>query len=144
MPDIFHRFPINALVEKVFNAVSTTDGLDNWWTKSSKGIPHVGETYELFFSPEYIWTAVISKCIPNKEFEFTMQESDDDWMNTKVGFKLTSKNNNITEVEFYHTCWPESNQHYKISNYCWAMYLRILKRYIEFGEKIPYEERLNV
>ena len=25
-----------------------------------------------------------------------------------------------------------------------AMYLRILKRNIEFGEKVPFEERLNV
>ena len=36
------------------------------------------------------------------------------------------------------------NDHYKISSYCWAMYLRILKRYVESGEEVPYENRLNV
>ena len=143
MPDIFHQFQINASAEKVFEGISTPEGLDNWWMKTSKGKPAVGEHYELFFSPEYIWTAVISKCISNKEFQFTMQRSDDDWTNTKVGFNLTNKNDTITEVEFYHTGWPHNNPHYKISNYCWAMYLRILKRYLEFGEKIPYDDRLN-
>jgi hypothetical protein len=73
-----------------------------------------------------------------------MQQSDDDWKNTKVEFNLINKNNSITEVEFYHTGWPYSNEHYKISSYCWAMYLRILKRYLEFGETVPYEERLSV
>ncbi len=144
MPDIFHQFPIKASAEKVFEAVSTPQDLDNWWTKTSKGKPQLGEHYELFFSPEYIWTAVISKCVPNKEFEFTMQQSDDDWTNTKVGFMLTEKNNNITEVNFYHTGWPHNNAHYQISSYCWAMYLRILKRYLEFGETVAYEKRLSV
>ncbi len=27
---------------------------------------------------------------------------------------------------------------------CRAMYLRILERYVEYGEKCPYEDRLNV
>jgi hypothetical protein len=31
-----------------------------------------------------------------------------------------------------------------ISTYCWAMYLRILKRWLEFGEQVPYEKRLSV
>lgn len=67
MPDIFHQFPINTSVEKVFEGNSTPKGLDNWWTKSSKGKPQVGEHYELFFPPEYIWAAVISKCVPKKD-----------------------------------------------------------------------------
>jgi len=51
---------------------------------------------------------------------------------------------NLTEVSFYHVGWKENNEHYKISCYCWAMYLRILKRYIEFGEEVAYEKRLSV
>ncbi len=78
-----------------------------------------------------------------ERFEFTMHESDDDWKHTKVGFVLANKNS-ITQGAFHHTSGPPDNPHYKISSYCWAMYLRILKRYIEFGEKIPYEKRLSV
>jgi hypothetical protein len=46
-------------------------------------------------------------------------------------------------VYFYHLCWPEANEHWRVSNYCWAMYLRILKRYLESGESVAYEKRLD-
>ena len=35
-------------------------------------------------------------------------------------------------------------EHFRISSYCWAMYLRVLKRGVEFGEAVPYKDRLNV
>ncbi|MCH8956850.1 SRPBCC domain-containing protein, partial [candidate division KSB1 bacterium] len=38
----------------------------------------------------------------------------------------------------------EANEHYRVSCYCWAMYLRLLKRYVEHGETVPYEDRLDV
>jgi len=44
----------------------------------------------------------------------------------------------------FHTGWPEDNKHWRISCYCWAMYLRLLRRYLEYGEIVPYERRLEV
>ena len=143
MADIFHYFPINVPIEKVFNGISTPQGLDKWWTKSSLGKPEREEIYELFFGPEYNWSAVVTMCVPNKEFELTITKSDKDWMNTKVGFTLIDKIG-TTEIHFSHTGWKEDHEHYRISCYCWAMYLRILKRYLEFGEEVPYEQRLDV
>jgi uncharacterized protein YndB with AHSA1/START domain len=144
MPDIFHNFPINASAEKVFNGVSTAKGLDNWWTKSSEVAPKFGATYTLDFGPGYTWKAIVTKFEANKEFELQITEADADWLGAKVGFLLSAKGNNLTDVNFYNTGWPTANEHYKISSYCWAMYLRILKRYLEFGEQVPYEKRLSV
>lgn len=143
MADLFHYFPINASIEKVFETISTPDGLDKWWTKTSNGKAAMGETFHFHFEPDYHWTAVVSKCIPDTAFEWTIQTSDEDWEGSKVGFRLTGKHN-TTDVQFYHTGWKEENEHFRISNFCWAMYLRILKRYLEFGEFVPYADRLNV
>ncbi|MDH4472778.1 MAG: SRPBCC domain-containing protein [Fluviicola sp.] len=143
MADIFHYFPINVSIDSVFETISTPNGLDKWWAKTSSGKAAVGETFQFFFEPNYHWTAVVSKCIANNEFELTMQTSDEDWEGSKVGFRLTEKNG-FTEVQFYHTNWKENNEHFRISNFCWAMYLRILKRNLEFGEFVPYADRLNV
>jgi uncharacterized protein YndB with AHSA1/START domain len=143
MADIFHYFQINAPLEKVFKSVSTPKGLDIWWSKSSTGKLAIGETYHLSFGPEYNWAAVVSKYVPDKEFELTITDADPDWINSKVGLTLTFKNN-VTGIHFYHTGWKEDNEHYRISCYCWAMYLRILKRNLEFGEEVSYEDRLNV
>ena len=143
MADLFHYFPINAPLEKVYEAVSTPKGLNIWWSKSSVGKPSQGDTYKLSFGPEYNWTAVVSKYVLNKEFELQFTNSDKDWNGSKVGFTLNNRDD-ITEVHFYHMGWKEDNEHYRISNYCWAMYLRILKRHLEFGEEVPYEDRLDV
>jgi uncharacterized protein YndB with AHSA1/START domain len=143
MPDIFHSFVINAPLEKVFGGISTPQGLDAWWSKSSTGKPGPGETYTLDFGPGYNWSAVVSKYMDHKEFELTMTEADADWMGTRVGFLVNVKSG-ITEVHFHHLGWPENNEHYRISSYCWAMYLRTLKRYLEYGEQVPYEDRLSV
>jgi uncharacterized protein YndB with AHSA1/START domain len=144
MPDIFHNFTINTSPDKVFNGVSTTKGLDNWWTKTCQASPKAGGIYTLDFGPGYTWKAIVTKFEANREFELQMTEADPDWLKARVGFLLRDKGNNLTEVDFYHKGWPTANEHYKISCYCWAMYLRILKRYLEFGEQVPYEKRLSV
>ena len=36
-----------------------------------------------------------------------------------------------------------ANAHYRTSAFCWAMYLRLLKKYVETGEVVPYERRLE-
>ena len=144
MADIFHYFTINTSLQSVFNGVSTPSGLDTWWCKNTIGNPELNGIYTLDFGPQYNWRAVVSKYIPNKEFELTITDADADWIGTKVGFSLLSNKNDVTEIHFYHTGWPQDNEHYRISCYCWAMYLRILKRYLEHGEQVPYEERLEV
>lgn len=143
MPDIFHYFPIKAARQKVFQAISTPAGLDTWWTKRSAGEPVEGAEYELWFGPEYDWRAVVSRCVPDCEFELEMTSAQADWQRTRVGFALEEQAG-VTQVRFHHTDWPESNEHYRISNCCWAAYLRLLRRYVEHGEVVPYEDRLDV
>ncbi len=143
MPDIFHSFPIAADIEAIFDAISTPKGLDNWWTQTSSGSAALGEIFSLHFAPDYYWDAVVSGYTPLSAFELTMQTADDDWKGTQVGFHLDDKGQ-MTEVHFYHTGWKTDNAHYRFSNFCWAMYLRIMKRYIEWGEFVPYVNRLDV
>lgn len=143
MADIRQIFFIKARPEKVFEGVSTPEGIGNWWSLSCSGKPAPGENYELGFGPDYQWKAEVSKCTPHREFELTMKESDDDWKNTRIGFNIQPDENG-SKVEFYHTGWPSDNEHHRISTYCWAMYLRILKLNLENGYKVPYEERLDV
>ena len=142
MADIFLDFPINTPVERVFQAVSTPKGLDCWWTKYSEGKPVLGTEYKLWFGPEYDWRAKVTKCTKDTEFEFKIMGANDDWVGTHIGFRLESRNG-VTWVSFWHTGWPNANEHYRISCNCWAMYLRILRRHLEHGESVPYESRLD-
>jgi hypothetical protein len=60
-----------------------------------------------------------------------------------VGFQLASAAG-ATQVRFHHLGWPKLNEHYRVSCYCWAMCLRVLKRNLEHGEFVPYKQRLEV
>jgi len=143
MADIFNHFPIKASAHDVFQAVSTPAGLDTWWTLTSSGEAKEGAEYELGFGPGYDWRALVSRCVPDSEFELEIVSADEDWRGTRLGFAL-DENNGVTQVRFHHTGWPESNEHYRVSCYCWPMYLRLLRRYVEHGEVVPYEVRLDV
>jgi hypothetical protein len=49
-----------------------------------------------------------------------------------------------TWVDFYHSSWRHANDHYRTTSCCWAMYLRVLRRFLEHGERVPYADRLDV
>ena len=142
MSDILHEFPVRAELKRVFEGISTPAGLDNWWTKRSAGSTGPGEVYDLDFGPGYDWRARVVRCDPDTEFEIEMISADADWTGTRVGFRLEERDGS-TWVSFRHTGWKEANRHFRISSFCWAMYLRVLVRFLELGETVKYEERLE-
>ena len=62
MADIFHNFPINSSARKVFEAISTAQGLDSWWTNNSAVTTGQDGEYRLEFGSEYTWLAKVSRC----------------------------------------------------------------------------------
>ena len=143
MPDILHDFFIKAPPQRVFAGVSVPRDLDEWWTKTCSGEPHLAGEYRLGFGPGFDWRAKVTICQPGTAFEFQITHADPDWVGSKVGFQLQGAADG-TQIRFHHRGWPTESEHYRISCYCWAMYLRILKRYLENGEHVPYERRLDV
>ena len=142
MVNIVHYFPINAPIEKAYEEVSQPKGLDAWWTLSSSGEPKTGGVYELNFGPGYEWRAEVTRAEHPFAFELRMIDAHEDWLGTSVSFDLTAKDS-MTFVLFQHLNWKEENEHYRTSCFCWAMYLRLMKRHIEFGEFVEYAKRLD-
>lgn len=143
MPDIVHELPIAAGPARVYSAVSTPDGLDAWWTERSEGSAEEGSAWRLGFGPGYDWRAVVVRAVPNALIEWELTRADRDWTGTRVGLALDQTDDGGTRLRFHHTGWPEANDHYRISCTCWAFYLRLLKRYVERSEVVPYPDRLE-
>ena len=143
MPDIYHDFIIVAKKPAVFAAISTSRGLDEWWTETSAGEPSIGAQYQLGFGPGVDWRARVTEILTNQTFELQITGADPDWTDSRIRFDLFD-GAAATTVRFRHLGWPSNNEHYRVSCFCWAMYLRILRRYVEHGERVPYEKRLNV
>jgi uncharacterized protein YndB with AHSA1/START domain len=142
MADILQNFIVEAAPQEVFQALATPAGLDAWWTLRCAGEPIEGAEYQLWFGPEHDWRARVTRCASPSAFELELVRADADWTGTRVGFELTASNSS-TEVRFHHTGWPSANPHYRTSCFCWAMYLRLLRRYLELGERVPYAQRLR-
>lgn len=143
MADIYHTFRITESPDKIFNAIGSAEVIRARWALTAAGSPGLGEIYELNFGPGYLWQAEVTVFEPGSRFEWLMIDAQSDWIDTRIGFSLQGDEKG-TVVSFYHTGWPEENDHFKSSSYCWAMYLRIFKRHLEYGEFVPYDERLSV
>ena len=143
MHAILHDFPIACSPQQLFHAITTPAGLDTWWTATSHGEPTVGNRYELGFGPEYAWRAEVTACERDVLFELRMTHAMPDWMDTRVAFRLQPIDGG-TRLEFAHTGWREQSAHYRTTSFCWAMYLRVMRRNLEFGELVEYERRLEV
>lgn len=143
MEDIAFQLSINAEISEVFDCVSRPDCLNQWWTRDCQGIPALDETYTLDFGPGYIWKGKVTIYEPPERFELSIVDAHEDWLSSIVSMDLFSKEGS-TSVKFTHKGWKERNEHFNISSYCWPMYFRILKRYLEYGETVPYEQRLEV
>ncbi|UOK42017.1 MULTISPECIES: SRPBCC family protein [Flavobacterium] len=141
MQTIYHDLIINVSREKVFEAVSTPQGLNNWWTLHCKGKPGLNEKYNLYFGEGYDWFASLSKFNENEAIEFSMTDAMEEWLPTSFGFILKQENGDRTYVQFYHTNWYEVSQEFRIASYCWANLLRELKQYLEKGIITPFEDR---
>lgn len=141
MPDIYHDVPITGSLTEVFYGVSTTEGLSKWWSKGGSGEAGVGQEMNFDFGPGYQWKAVVEEFEPNRSFVLRMTECDRDWEGTTISFKLEEQADGSV-LRFEHLGWPDDNSHYRSSSYCWAMYLRCLKMYIEDGTEIDYSGRL--
>ena len=137
---IFHDLIIGVGREKLFNAITTPIGLNSWWTLEAAGQPKVGEEYQLYFGPEYDWRAKLVRCVPHELIYFEMGKSDNDWEGTQFRFTL-SPNPLGTLVRFEHVGWESNNDHFRRTSYCWAIYLKGLKKYLEEGVVMPFGER---
>lgn len=142
MPDILHDLAVRAPIEQVFDAVSRPEGLDHWWTLAASGSPDLGAELVLGFGPGYDWRARVARCEPPTSFELEITRADADWTGTRVGFELEA--GEATTLRFHHRGWREANPHFRASSFCWALYLRHLKRYLENDERVPYSRRYDV
>jgi len=143
---IYHDLTIAATPEVIFELLSTPEGLEKWWTHKSEGECRVGARMHLYFSEVYDWEAEIVEIDKPRFLKYKMTRTMDDWSLSTLSFELINGDNNEsgTTLRFAHEDWKELNAHYRHSNYYWALYLRILKRYIEEGEFVPYASRTSV
>jgi len=135
MPDILHRVGIKATPRKVFEALSTIDGISHWWVVGTKGNAKQGGIIDFGFANMRV---VESK--PNK-----IVKGPKEWVGTDLTFELKAKKDQ-TFVLFTHANWKKPDEFMRHCSTKWAIFLLSLRDWLERdeGRPAPYDVKISV
>ena len=142
MTDIVHRININASSEKVFQAVSTVDGLKGWWTSHVEGQSQEGKQLTFRF-PDSGPVMEVLELTPNEFVKWKCVDGVDDWKNTIITFELEDQEGK-TDLFFAQSGWEEQSSFFALCNTKWAVFMLSLKEFCESGQGRPFPNNIPV
>ena len=127
MLNILHRVGISADSARVFEALTTIDGIRGWWTSDADGAANQGAAFE--FRGGRI--DVVAADPGHVKWHYA--GPIEDWVGTEINFSLEPRDDQ-TVVLFSHEGWREPNEIMRHCSTNWAMYLLSLKDLVEKGD----------
>ncbi len=140
MANIEHLQTVHAPASKVYETLTTAEGLSEIWTNELIVNNQVGFVNEFRFGSDDVTKMKIEELIPNKKVVWHCIDSDAEWIGTMISFDIEEKNGK-SFLTLRHMNWKEVTPFYRSCNYNWAFFLYSLKCYCEDGEGIPYHKR---
>jgi uncharacterized protein YndB with AHSA1/START domain len=138
MPEIAIEFEIDAPVERVWEAVSTTDALKSWWTDDSFSDAKLGGKAEFGFqNREIVFTMETTLFDVNEFQEWRCLNGPDNWIGTNVSFELESQDGK-TQVRFEHRNLREGDAENSKTKETWDKCLDHLKGFVEGKNPGPF------
>ena len=136
MPDILHRFTIDAPRERVHDLIATKEGVERWWTSH----PNTADdgTLAIFFGGD--GPAAVMRVVEDTPERIVWRVADGpaDWIDTTVTFALQPRPDNGTTLLFTHAGWREANEFMHGCSTNWGAYLTSLKSGAESGRFAAY------
>ena len=132
MISIKNLFHINAPKEKVYKAISTVEGLSNWWTTETTGESKVDSVIQFRFGgggPDM----KVMEVKPNESVTWECVSGAEEWKGNIFTFKL-DENEGKTRVRFEQTGWKEANDFYASCAFSWGRYMESLRQYCQTGK----------
>jgi uncharacterized protein YndB with AHSA1/START domain len=140
MPDILHRVGINVPAERVFEALTTVEGLRHWWTTETTGNPNKGGMIDFGFC-----AMNVLESRPGDLVRWRCLRGPEDWIGTEVSFQLIFRDRQ-TFVLFRHAHWKEPVEFMHHCSTKWATFLLSLRDWLERneGRPAPYDVKIHV
>ena len=148
MADIIHRVGIKAPISKVYEALSTVEGIAGWWTRHTSGSSKIGETIGVRFHSVDgkeigSMTMEVKALDPNKKVQWRFTSGPEEWVGTDVIFSL-SQEGNYTIVLFGHKNWRAANVFTSHCSMKWATFLLSLRELVETGKGKPSPDDIKI
>jgi uncharacterized protein YndB with AHSA1/START domain len=148
MPDIVHRVGINAPLEEVYVAVSTAQGIANWWTRevSAGALERESVIGAVFRSPlgaEIGHMELEVARVTPSEVRWRFNAGPEEWIGTAATFEL-SRDGDMTLLVFGHRGWPAPSEFMSHCSMKWATFLLSLRQLAETGTGRPSPDDLKI
>ncbi|NNF01484.1 MAG: SRPBCC domain-containing protein [Bacteroidia bacterium] len=137
MHTIKHLYHIDSSQSKVFDAVTSVEGLTSWWTTETSGSSEVNSFLEFRFGERWYNKMKVVQLKKDEYVEWECIEGASDWIGTRISFFL-DQNENKTRVRFAHSLWMDNGDFFAICNFTWGRYLQSLRNYCQTGEGAPF------
>jgi uncharacterized protein YndB with AHSA1/START domain len=130
MPDILHRVGIAAEPMRVFEALTTVEGIRNWWSSDTHGDASEGGAFQ--FRSNRLDVVHADPSLVTWRYAGPAEE----WVPTEISFRLEWRDGQ-TIVLFKQAGWREPVEFMHHCSTKWAVFLLSLKDYVERGEGRP-------
>ncbi|MEP6619756.1 MAG: SRPBCC domain-containing protein [bacterium] len=132
MPDILHRAGIKSSVDEVYAALTTRDGLADWWTQDTHGDTNLGGVIRFRFKQGGIDMKVV-ELQPSRRVRWEVVDGPQEWIGTTVSFDL-KQDGEYAIVLFNHHDWKEVVDFMYHCSTKWGMFLMSVKALLETGK----------
>jgi len=132
MTAIRHNVVIKATPAKIYEAITTQEGLSGWWAKQTIARPEVGFV-NIFTFGAFRNDMEITQLSPDRKVAWLCTRSIDEWMHTQVSFELEEKDNGRTLLRFTHSGWRAVTDTFAGCSYDWGRFMTSLKAFCETG-----------
>ena len=140
MPNIHHELLIAAPAEKIYDAITSQEGLSAWWTPGTTAKPELDSVARFPFGPEYFKEMKITELKPCAQVKWICITGADEWIGSTISFKLRpgdketlsnsnpeikgqiqqQRSDNGTLLIFHHDDWKEYTPMFAECNYTWG------------------------
>jgi uncharacterized protein YndB with AHSA1/START domain len=138
VPDIMHFIKNHASPERVYQELTTSEGVRNWWTRDADVDSKVGGTGEFRFRQGKSVTKVrVDELEPSVRVGWTVISSyHPEWIGTTITFDLRAEENGAA-LSFAHRGFARADEVFALTTTGWGYYLISLQQYLEMGEGAP-------
>lgn len=146
--DIIHRIGIKAPIQKVYEAISTINGISGWWSERTSGVSEPGKTIVVqFFSLDGIelgsMNMEVIELVPDKKVHWKFSAGPKEWINTDAIFELHQEDD-FTILLFGHRNWQEEVEFTAHCSMKWSVFLLSLREFVETGKGRPSPHDLKI
>jgi len=144
MADIRHRVGIDAPAERVYQILTTAEGLSGFWTRELDGDPGEGGTLRFFFGqPEPSAVMEVTGVTPGRQVRWRCVAGPAEWVGTQLTFDLQPADGE-TVLLFTHADWREPGEFMHHCSTKWGYFMLGLKAWLEGGKAPAYPDDTKI